>query len=230
MTDAESAAMGGDQSARLLEEFQRAVEMVGTSRLGAMLPEPTQRRLYGLHTCATRGAAPQSLPAGMADEQWQAWREVSATTNADAMEEYLTTVELESLNIHDDEHPEGAAGGGVDDLPPGLREQLAAAGLFPAVSPSAAAADDAADIFEAARSGGAAVRPAKRGRQTPHAPHTAYAGAGGLTYAPKPPFAWARAIACTDPVAIATFADGSHPPHAHSTPPHSRRTLRTKPR
>jgi len=144
-----------EPTAKLSDDFADAVKLLGTSRFGAALPEEQQRRLYGLHTRATRGAAPDEPPEGMHADQWAAWREAGRCQTAEAaMEEYMGAVELASLEAEDEANDRGAAPQGVDDLPPGIREQLERAGLIDADAPEL---DEVVDIFEAARLGGAAV-------------------------------------------------------------------------
>ena len=148
------------------EEFRAACELYMTSAFGGRLEEATQRRLYGLHARATRGPAPSAPPEGMAAEQWEAWRDAGSALSAeDAMEEYISAVELASLEAGEEASEEGAAaegGGGLESLPQGLREQLEAAGLVPSgVDGGRGGCGDgggvAGSIFEAARAGGDAT-------------------------------------------------------------------------
>ena len=92
------------------EEFRAACELYMTSAFGGRLEEATQRRLYGLHARATRGPAPSAPPEGMAAEQWEAWRDAGSALSAeDAMEEYISAVELASLEAGEEASEEGAA-------------------------------------------------------------------------------------------------------------------------
>mmetsp|Transcript_45582 Transcript_45582/g.132093 ORF Transcript_45582/g.132093 Transcript_45582/m.132093 type:complete len:268 (-) Transcript_45582:221-1024(-) len=147
-----AAAMvdGGDawEAEALRQEFCEAVQHVGTSP-GVKLTEAVQRRLFGLHCRVTRGRPPAQVPAGEHEEQWQAWCEAGEVSEAAAMQEYVDLVaRCDPEYIHgsgDSEMP-------PSELPPGIREQLAAAGLHVGAK-DAGAADEPADVFAAARAG-----------------------------------------------------------------------------
>lgn len=153
-----------ESSSQLTEDFASAVRLVNTTLLGAALSEAQQRRLYGLHMRATRGLAPESTPDGVLPEQLMAWRDAGGSSAEAAMEEYVGVVELAALEADDSvagrsTGSAGAQSGGLDDLPDGLRDQLAAAGLI-APQPSSCSGDAEevpADVFEAARRGGDVV-------------------------------------------------------------------------
>ena len=150
--------------ADLRDEFRAACDLYMTSAFGGRLDESAQRELYGLHARATRGPAPAAHPEGMAAEQWEAWREASekSATAEEAMEAYISAVEIYSLEAADeDDAAEAAAagGGGVESLPRGLREQLEAAGLVPSATPLATAAAARRQTASMMRRGLAATRP-----------------------------------------------------------------------
>jgi hypothetical protein len=154
-----------ESSSQLTEDFASAVSLVNTTSLGAALSEAQQRRLYGLHMRATRGLAPGSPPDGVHPEQFVAWRDAGSSSAEAAMEEYVGVVELAALEADDAEAVRstgsaGAQSGKLDDLPAGLRDQLAAAGLIESRPPpsSGDVEEAAADVFDAARRGGDAVK------------------------------------------------------------------------
>lgn len=135
----------------LRQEFCEAVQHVGTSP-GVKLTEAAQRQLFGLHSRVTRGRPPTQVPIGEHKEQWKAWCEAGELSEAAAMQEYLDLVmRCDPEYIHgsgDTEMP-------PSELPPGIREQLAAAGLHAGGTDAkdASAADEPADVWAAARSG-----------------------------------------------------------------------------
>lgn len=137
------------------EEFTDAVQYCGT-RPNLKLSEEVQRRLFGFHCRATRGAPPQDAPPkDLVEEQWKAWLEIPDMSKQQAMQGYIDLlVEHEPdfmLGDLDDEPATKPA----SELPPGILEQLATAGIKE-TGPNAAQRGDAADhsgIFAAAREG-----------------------------------------------------------------------------
>ena len=130
-------------------EFVKAVEFTGTQPTN--MPEDVQRRLYGLHCCATRGKAPAKPPAMTVGDdalraQYDAWRDASdaTATPTEAMHEYVDLVTAYCPKFGDDPDDQDEATLNT------LKDQLASSGFREAARP-----DDAPplDVFEAARSG-----------------------------------------------------------------------------
>ncbi|CAE8637083.1 unnamed protein product [Polarella glacialis] len=151
-----SAAAGAtaweDQALR--QEFQEAVKYIGT-KPDLRLAEAVQRRLFGLHTRAERGAPPPQAPPGENEEQWLAWSETAELTDLGAMREYL---DLAARHVPDMimDGLDGMQGGQelpASELPAAMREQLEAAGIRQASDRGSAPVSG--DVFEAAREGGA---------------------------------------------------------------------------
>lgn len=131
-------------------EFLDAVKYVGT-RPNLRLDESVQRRLFGLHTQATRGEPPKTMPADMPEEHWQVWAEVADLSAFQAMQEYIDTITRhvpEFLTTDGDDAEEGAQP--ASELPPGIMEQLAAAGFKQGGAQGSVV--QVSDVFEAARS------------------------------------------------------------------------------
>lgn len=134
----------------LRHDFSEAVKYVDT-RKGAALPESAQRRLFGLYTRATKGVPPPQVPPGQHEEHYAAWCEAGQLSEVEAMEEYIDTVgrnDPQYLKLDDSgddaEMPES-------ELPAGVKEQLAAAGIRGA-SPTGTDGVPQ-DVFAAARAG-----------------------------------------------------------------------------
>ena len=142
----------------LSEQFRAAEEAVGT-RLGGVLPESAQRRLYALHMVARHGTAPEVHdPAELQVEQWEAWRDAGELTAEAAMVEYVriaTAAEEGGAAA-----AAGAVGGGEQELPPDLLAALEASGFKRAEDGGGAGGGTgggAPDVWAAAQAGGAAA-------------------------------------------------------------------------
>ena len=87
-----SAVFDALEQEAIKEDFQEAVEFCGTQPV--QLKEEVQRRLFGLHCFATRGAAPADAPTDAdAMEQYLAWQEAASVGSAAAaMQEYVDLV------------------------------------------------------------------------------------------------------------------------------------------
>lgn len=146
---------GVSVAAATRQEFFEAVHHVGT-KPGLALSEEVQRRLFGLHSRATRGVPPAKVLVGEHEEHWKAWCEAGALSEAAAMQEYVDLVVRHDPDFYnrdesDTEMPASA-------LPATIVEQLAAANIRAAGSRAAQSSnlEDAmarADVFEAARAG-----------------------------------------------------------------------------
>ncbi|CAE8638370.1 unnamed protein product [Polarella glacialis] len=134
--------------------ISEAVKYIGT-KPDLRLAEAVQRRLFGLHTRAERGAPPPQAPPGENEEQWLAWSETAELTDLGAMREYL---DLAARHVPDMimDGLDGMQGGQelpASELPAAMREQLEAAGIRQASDRGSAPVSG--DVFEAAREGGA---------------------------------------------------------------------------
>eukprot|EP00629_Pelagomonadales_sp_RCC1024_P006856 CAMPEP_0119275420 /NCGR_PEP_ID=MMETSP1329-20130426/13704_1 /TAXON_ID=114041 /ORGANISM="Genus nov. species nov., Strain RCC1024" /LENGTH=242 /DNA_ID=CAMNT_0007275801 /DNA_START=170 /DNA_END=894 /DNA_ORIENTATION=+ len=139
-------------------DFVEAVEFIGT--MPVRLTEAVQRRLYGLHCVATKGApadapedAPEETPA-ITEEQAMAWREAyaEAPDKITAMEMYVDQVSVACPDFLEWAPPEAGDGDQLE----ALKRQLAGAGISEKAPEPEAAVED---VFEAARRGAEALKP-----------------------------------------------------------------------
>jgi len=131
----------------LEDEFVEAVQHIGT-KTGLRISEEDQRRLFALHTRATRGPPPSSAPSGMHDEHFRAWTETEKLSKKQALEEYIEIVHRVDPDyfLKDNEEESKPS----SQLPPEVRKQLEAAGIREFASVDASCLED---VFSSARSG-----------------------------------------------------------------------------